>query len=173
MTQAVPQTKPLDGALCIVENFMAVIAGAVLAVVMLLVSADAVLRHIFLAPIPWQFTLTESYLMVAGIAMGLPWGYRTGGRIRINLLLSFVPAGRRRLMLRVGNLLVAPYIAVLCWKSAEKTWDAFANSEYMMGIIDWPVGWSWIWVPLALAVLTIRLVFDAFGDVDHADSAEH
>jgi len=165
--------NPLDGALCAVENVMAAFGGVVIAVTMVLVSTDAVLRHVFSAPIPWQFTLTESYLMVAGIALGLSWGYRTGGRIRINLLLASMPERLRRPMLRLGNLLVAPYIAVLAWKAGERTWDAFANNDMMMGIIDWPVGWSWVWVPAALVVLMLRLILDAFGDVDGADSAAH
>ena len=163
----------LDGALCAVENVMAIVAGVVIAAVMVLVSTDAILRHLFSAPIPWQFTLTESYLMVAGIGLALPWGYRTGGRIRIYLALGSIAPQPRRLLLRAGNLLVAPYLAVLCWKSWEKAHDAFVSNDYMMGIIDWPVGWSWIWIPLALGTLTLRLIVDAFGDVDGADSAEH
>lgn len=173
MTTVASRPNALDGALCVVENVLAVIGGSVLAVTMVLVSTDAILRHLFSAPIPWQFTLTESYLMVAGIALGLPWGYRTGGRIRINLLLVYLPEKARRPLLRVGNLIVAPYIAVLAWKAAERTYEAFAHNDMMMGIIDWPVGWSWVWVPLGLTVLMLRLILDAFGDVDGADTAAH
>ncbi|MBJ3776907.1 TRAP transporter small permease [Acuticoccus mangrovi] len=173
MSETTGFIAPVDGALRAVENLLAVIAGAVLAGTMVLVTTDAVSRHLFSAPLTFQFTLTESYLMVAGIALALPWGYRAGGRIRIALLLATLPPQVQHLLFRIGNIIALPYLAVLCWLSAEKTYTAFANQEYTMGIIDWPVGWSWIWVPIGLAVLTLRVFVDTLRPVVAADLSEH
>lgn len=163
----------LDGALRAAETALAVIAGIVIAFTMVLVSTDAILRHVFSSPLGWQFMLTESYLMVAGVALALPWGYRTGGRIRIMLLMERVPAGPRRLILRAGNLVAVPYLAVFTWKTLERTWEAFAEGDVMMGVIDWPVAWSWVWIPMGLGLLTLRVLHDAFADVDGADGKAH
>ncbi|TFF24860.1 TRAP transporter small permease [Jiella endophytica] len=163
----------VDGALCAVENLCAIVAGAILAGTMVLVTVDAFSRHLFSAPISIQYTLTESYLMVGGIALALPWGYRAGGRIRIALLVANLPLGTQSILFRVGNLLALPYLAALFWLSTGKTWEAFANQEYTMGIIDWPVGWSWIWVPIGLALLTLRVLLDTLRPFSPADMAEH
>lgn len=163
----------LDDALCVVENGLAIVAGAILAGTMVLVTVDAVSRHFFSAPLSFAFTLTEAYLMVAGITLALPWGYRSGGRIRITLLTDSLPDGVQRTLFRLGSILAIPYLAAMCWLSAGKTIEAFANNEYTMGLIDWPVGWSWIWVPIGLAVLTLRVLLDLFRPVELTDMTEH
>jgi len=166
-------TAMLDGALRVVENGLAVIAGAILAGTMVLVTVDAVSRHFFSAPLSFAFTLTEAYLMVAGISLALPWGYRSGGRIRIALLTDNLSERMQRGLFRSGSVLALPYLAAMCWLSAGKTFEAFANDEYTMGLIDWPVGWSWIWVPIGLGFLTLRVLLDLFRPVELADMTEH
>lgn len=163
----------LDGALCLVENGLAIVAGAILTGTMVLVTVDAVSRHLFSAPLTFAYTLTEAYLMAAGITLALPWGYRAGGRIRIALLTDSLPTSIQAGLFRFGSILVLPYLAALSWLSAGKTYEAFANNEYTMGIIDWPVGWSWVWIPIGLAFLTARVLLDLFLPVELADATDH
>ena len=111
--------------------------------------------------------------MGAGIALALPWGYRTGGRIRIALLTDSLPHRVQLGLFRFGSVLALPYLAAMCWLSAGKTYEAFANNEYTMGIIDWPVGWSWIWVPIGLAFLAARVLIDLFRPVEFVDATNH
>ena len=163
---------PFDTGIRLVENALAVLGGIAIASAMVLVSTDAVMRHIFSEPLTFQFTLTESYLMVMGFALALPWGYRTGGRIRIALLLAVLTPSVRSILIRVGNVVAALYLSVLGWKALEKTSSAFASNDLIMGVIDWPVGWSWVWLPIGLFMLAIRLLIDAVSPIDPtADSA--
>ena len=155
----------LDRVLCWVENAAAASAGVALAAAMVLVSCDAILRHFFAAPLTFQFQLTESYLMVFGIMLALPWGYRTGGKIQVLMLLDALGPFLRSVLFRAGLIVSAVYMAVLGWRSFLVAQEAFANHELIMGVIDWPVGWSWIWVPVGCVLLAARLGLDAAAPV--------
>src|SRR3954463_2741197 len=55
---------------------------------MCLTSADALSRYAFNRPILGAFEITEKYLMVAAIFMGLSYGYRGGLFIRVTFLVD-------------------------------------------------------------------------------------
>lgn len=150
-----------DRVLCVVENVAAVVAGAILVAIMVLVSLDAILRHAFAAPLTFQLTLTESYLLVAMVLLALPWGYRQGGAIQVRLLLDSCPRAFVETVVRLGLIAAAVYLAALACFAWGRFLDAFVNDEVTMGVIDWPVDWSWVWVPLGLALLAIRVLLDA------------
>jgi TRAP-type C4-dicarboxylate transport system permease small subunit len=164
---------PFDAGLRLVENALAALGGIAIASAMLLVSADAVMRHLFSAPLTFQFTLTESYLMVMGFSLALPWGYRTGGRIRIMLLLEGIAGGPRGWLIRGGNVIAAFYLSVLAWKALEKTIAAFQRNDLVMGVIDWPVGWSWVWIPIGLMILALRLLLDTALPIEASVDQAH
>lgn len=151
----------LCGVLRLLENTAATIAGIALLSAMVLVTCDAVLRHVFSAPLTFQLQLTESYLMVIGIMLALPWGYRTGGRIRIMALLNVLRPAVRAAVYRAGLLASAIYLFLLGWRALLIAQEAFVKNELIMGVIDWPVGWSWVWVPIGCFLLAVRLMVDA------------
>src|SRR3546814_10546939 len=113
-----------DRVLRVVEVALAAVAGIILAGTMALVTADALSRHFFHAPISLAFNLTESYLMVSGIVLAFPWGYRAGGRIRIALIMSRFPREVQARLLRFGSILTLPYLVALVWLSSDKTIEA-------------------------------------------------
>lgn len=62
--------------LTLLENLCAIIAAVALITAILLVSANALSRHLFSIPIEFQLELTQSYLLVMLITLALPWGFR-------------------------------------------------------------------------------------------------
>lgn len=165
--------RAVDRTLCRVENGLIAIGGAAIALAMVLVSADAFMRHVFSDPLTFQYTFTEQYLMVMGFSLALPWGYRTGGRIRILLLLNAFPPAMRLWIMRLGNVAAAIYLGFLAWQSFGKATTAFTRNDLMMGVIDWPVGWSWIWIPIGLSFLILRLLVDACDNPDRGATNAH
>jgi TRAP-type C4-dicarboxylate transport system permease small subunit len=153
--------RAIDRAFSTLETAAAVLAGCIIFVVMVLVSADAILRRGLGQPLTFQLTLSESYLLVAMVMLSLAWGFRRGGTIQVRLLLDVLPKPVADLIMRAGLGAAAIYmgvLAVLAWKPFYRAW---VDNEIVMGVIDWPVAWSWIWVPLGCAMLAIRLVLDA------------
>lgn len=163
----------IDRILSVIEAGAAVAAGAVLVVVMVLVSLDAILRHAFAAPLTFQLTLTEDYLLVAMVMLALPWGYRTGGAIQVRLLLDACPPRFGAAVVRVGLAAAAVYLASLAWWSWGRFAQAFAADEVKMGVIDWPVDWSWVWVPLGCGLLALRVLLDAAAPALRPIGSDH
>ncbi|AWB32785.1 TRAP transporter small permease [Orrella marina] len=151
----------LDRFVQVLENIGAVIAGSVLLFCMVLVSFDALLRYAFAAPLTFQLHLTQYYLLVLLTMLGLSWGYRSGGSIQITFLVNRLPENIRGLVARAGLLASSAYVAVLAVKAWEVFERAWVRDTVVMGVIDWPVAWSWIWVPIGCALLSTRLLLDA------------
>src|SRR5713226_8070860 len=59
--------------------------------IMGLTSADALSRYLFNRPITGAYEITEKYLMVAAIFLGLSYAYRGGVFIRVTFLVDRLP----------------------------------------------------------------------------------
>lgn len=166
--------KALDRALRLIENAAAIIAGCIMLSAMVLVALDAFLRYLFNAPLQLQYHLTQHYLLVALITMALAWGYRTGGYIRIDGLIGHLPAALRDLVLRGGLLMSSAYIAVLAWKGGQHFWKTYEAGDVQLGLIDWPISWSWVWIPVGCGLLAARLLLISVGPRNDLDAgADH
>lgn len=167
----------LDRGLRVLELAALMIASAFLLTTMLLVSLDSLMRYALNKPLLFQYTLTEDYLLVGLITMSLAWGFRTGGYIRINGLAAFLPPRAAEWLLRAGLLFSAAYIAALGWKAGQEFLKTALTGEAKIGVIAWPVWASWIWLPLGLGLLALRLLLTAAGPArdlhaDHEPSEE-
>lgn len=167
----------LDRVLRYLENAAVVLAGAIMLVAMVLVTCDAAFRYLFRAPLAFQYHLTENYLLIALITLSLAWGYRTAGYIRITSLIKALPPIAAQVVLRLGLFVSAIYISVLAWRGGEYFLYAYQTDQVQMGIIDWPVDWSWIWIPVGCGLLAMRLFLLCVGPVselhhEHKEEAE-
>ncbi|WP_224407551.1 TRAP transporter small permease [Afifella sp. IM 167] len=149
---------PADRVLRAVELTLALVAGVILLGVMMLVVVDSVMRYAFNAPLVFQYTLTEDYLLVALLLLAMPWGFRTGGYIRITALVAALPSVLGSTVARAGILVCAGYAGVLAWTSGVQFLKVFASGEMRIGVMELPVYLSWICVPVGCGVMALRLV---------------
>jgi TRAP-type C4-dicarboxylate transport system permease small subunit len=171
MSTLVAKTEPgghgfvslIDAAFRPLENAAAVVGGAMMLMAMVFMSLDATMRYLFNSPIQIASRLIEFYFMVGMFAMPLAWGFRTGGYIRIIAAVSLLPVALKNVVLRLGFLVSSGYVGALCWMSATHFLEAWRSGEVYVGVWDWSVAWSWIWVPAGLSLLAVRLVLLAFG----------
>lgn len=157
--------QTIDHGLRRVENAAVVVAGGTLVIVMVLVSTDAVLRRGLGRPLTFQLALSENYLLVILVMLALAWGYRRGGTIQVRLLLDRLPKLLADSVMRVGLAASSFYMLVLAWLAWAPFYRAWTHHEVILGVIDWPVAWSWIWVPIGCGLLGMRLAVDATAPV--------
>ena len=153
----------LDAAFQPVENAAAIVGGAMMLLAMVFMTLDATLRYLFNSPIQIASRLIEFYFMVGMFAMPLAWGFRTGGYIRIVAAVALLPRPAKNFVLRTGLLVSSVYVGVLAWMSGTHFLQAWRSGEVYVGVLDWSVAWSWIWVPAGLGLLTLRLILLTFG----------
>lgn len=151
----------LDQVLCRVEGAALAIAGVAVVAAMFLVSADAILRYAFASPLAFQLHVSEFYLLPASLTMALAWGYRTGGAIQIEFLVQALPDRIVNPVTRLGLAAASLYMGYIAWRGYLVFAKAWARNEVVMGVLDWPVSLSWVWIPLGCGLLAIRLIMDA------------
>lgn len=152
--------QAIDNALVRVENALAALSLVSVLAMMLLVSADAVSRYFFNAPLQIQYEFTTYYLMVISILPALSWTYRLQGHIRVNLVELSMPAGVRIVWRIIALGLSFILFAAISWYSGALAFEVWEDGDALFGVIDWPVWMARIWVPLGTGVLAVRLAFD-------------
>lgn len=163
----------VNQSVAIVERIAATVAGCALLSMMVLVSLNALTRYFFNAPLSFQFHVTQFYLLVSTTMLALPWGYRKGGAIQIRLLLDNIPSPLANLTMRLGLLASAVYLFALAWQGYHQFHIALVENEVVMGVIDWPVAWSWVWIPIGCGLLAVRLLVDATAPTLRPISQSH
>lgn len=152
--------QAIDNALVRIENALAALSLVSVFAMMVLVSADAVSRYFFNAPLQLQYEFTTYYLMVVSILPALSWTYRLQGHVRVNLVELTMSTGVRIAWRLIALSLSFVLFAAITWYSGVLTYEVWADGDALFGVIDWPVWMARIWVPLGTGILSLRLAFD-------------
>ncbi|MGE0232005.1 MAG: TRAP transporter small permease [Flavobacteriaceae bacterium] len=136
-----------------------VLAAVSLVIMMLTISMDAIGRF-FGAPLQGAYEFTEYYLMVIVAFAALSRSFRTGGQVRLEILdpwLSRIPA---RLAYRAVVLVSLLAFVLMLWITAPEAWTRIADRDTTFGLIQWPLYLSYVWVPLGVGLLCLRLAYE-------------
>ena len=151
--------KSFGQLLLLCERVLVYAAIAATAAMMLLTSADALFRYAFNSPILGAYEITEKYLMVAAIFLGLSYAYRGGVFIRVTFLVDRLP---RPLQLSVNY---AAHLASLlfCVISLVATGQQALRGlreETTLSALPLLVGPAYCLVPLGFFALTVLMLID-------------
>lgn len=136
----------LCGALC----------GLVVAWVALSISLDYALRTLGAGNIPWLNEVTE-YLLYAGTFFGAPWALRLGAHVRVDILVSTLPAGAALRLERLLDVLGFVISAILFGSGAVAVRDAVVSGAMQYKMLAVP---EWLLLlPFALSMLLISIEF--------------
>lgn len=127
-----------------------------------LINADILLRLFFNEPVQIQFELTELYLMPALATLSLSRVFRDGGHLALDFVPEYLPGLIGVVIAKLRLLLPAAFFAIVTFMSGKFCYHAFAHGDVEYGVVDWPLGWAYVVVPLGCGVLTLRLIHDAF-----------
>ena len=141
--------------------FMAIAAFALLAMG-ISICADALGRYVFHSPLTGNYEFTSFYAMVMLAFMALPATYASGGHIRLEVFTSRLERLPWRLSERINVVFGIVAFGILTWATGHEAVDKFVTRETTLGSIQFPMYWSYVWVPLGAGWLTIRLIFELF-----------
>ena len=145
------------------EDILHIVGCLCLVVVVALINADILLRLLFNSPVQFQFEFTELYLMPALACLSLSRVFRMGGHLALDFVPKHLPGLFGVIVDKLRLLLPAAFFAAVTIMSGEFALHAFLQGDIEFGVIDWPLGWAYIVVPLGCGVLVLRLLHDAFG----------
>lgn len=160
----------IEKALKNLENLLHAIGCIALVLVAGFINADIIMRVVFSIPLQVQFEVIELYLMPMLATLSLAWVLRKGGHLSLEI---FQPShfGKAWPYLRNFALLASlAFFAALTYKSGNFAFKAFAKDKIYMGIIDWPLGWAYVAIPIGCGVLCLRLVMEVMKKKGNMDN---
>ena len=140
-----------------------IIAAGALATfaMMCLTSADAASRYLFNRPIVGAYEITEKYLMVAAVFLGLSYAYRGGGFIRVTFLVDRLPGGLKALADYFAHAISLAFCLILLFATTQQAIRALAD-DTTLSALPILVGPAYWFVPLGFLALTVLVLRDLF-----------
>lgn len=139
-------------------NALAVLAGLTLLGAVLLVSADILLRNLTRSGFPWANEISE-YALFFITVLTAPWLLRRGQHVRLDLLLSVVPARIAWLMEAAADILGFAVCVVLVRYSLVMTLDSARLNSITIKNLVFPEWWTLAPLPACFILLSIEFVF--------------
>lgn len=146
----------LDGALKRVERTLALIAGLLVIVLMIVVCVEVIGRSAFNRPLRGNLDIV-SQLMAPLVALGIAYGQSEFANVRMTIISGRL-RGRARWLSEVFALLIATAVAVVLalgsWRNFLRSWSGGSDTPDL-GIPIW-IGVGC--VTFALVLLSLRLM---------------
>jgi TRAP-type mannitol/chloroaromatic compound transport system permease small subunit len=157
----------LDRALLPIERFMALCTGLAIFSLMFLAVYSVLGRKFFAAPMRGYVDYIEALMPLIAI-FGIAYVQREGGHIRMDMLIGQLSGRAMWLLEFIGVVLVLVFVVCLVWGSwahFDRSFDCARplcsrDSSADVGLPLWP---SKLIVPVALTVLSLRLVLQVVG----------
>lgn len=144
-----------DGLLEPVDRCLGILSAAALIGVMLVVTADVVLRYVFTSPLIWAYDVVSLYMMPALFFLALPQSLRHHSHVYVDVFVHAIPPRLRHLIDALGYAATATLLAMLVWLTVQRLVTAFANGEMVDSAVSLP---AWLaQVPVALGTATLAL----------------
>ncbi len=152
------------------------VAGLLMALITLVVTASAVSRYLFAYPLPDAFDVSR-LLLGSAIMWGFASvGYR-GSHIKVDLLAELLPAGPRRIIDTIAWSVLLLFTVLLAWMLLGRVTSAAASNEQTMDLRlpAWPL-MALIWVGVVVSVpatlARLILVVTGRGTLDPYETVE-
>lgn len=126
---------------------------------MCLTSADAFSRYLLKLPITGAYEITEKYLMVAAIFLGLSYAYRGGGFIRVTFLVDRLPGTWKLAADYLAHLVSLLFCLIFIFATARQALRALSESTELSAL-PILVGPAYCLVPLGFFFLCVLLIAD-------------
>jgi len=147
----------LERSLSVFDRAFLLVAQAAILAMMITICTDSLGRYLFNRPMRGSYEITSLYLMVILVFMAMPATYASGGHIRLDLLRGVLARVPGMIPERLNAAMAACAFGLLAWYAGGEAIDRFVHRRTTLGIIQFPLYWSYVWVPLGCALLTLRL----------------
>lgn len=124
---------------------------------MLTVTLDVVMRYGFNAPLGWVYDLVSQYLMVGAFFLAVSETLRRGGHVAVDVFRHAMSRPVRRVLDIVTAVLILPVLLAMVVTGWDSLSRAFIRGEMITGVVTWPTWASYIFVPIGIGLLLIRV----------------
>jgi TRAP-type transport system small permease protein len=137
---------------------LAIIAALILLAMVVTVTADIVLRNTLRTGISWANEVSE-YSLYLMTLLTAPWLLRRGQHVRLDIILTLVPARIAWLMEAVGDLLGFAVCVILVRYGFAMSYDSWRLGAITIKNLVFPEWWLLAPLPLTFALIAIEFMF--------------
>jgi TRAP-type transport system small permease protein len=137
---------------------LATIAALLLLAMVVLVTADIVLRNTARVGFPWANEVTE-YALYLTTLLTAPWLLRRGQHVRIDMMLVVVPPRLAWLMEAAADILGLAASLLLVWYGTIMTVQSARLGSITIKNLVFPEWWLLAPLPVCFALVAIEFVF--------------
>jgi TRAP-type C4-dicarboxylate transport system permease small subunit len=149
--------KTLNSIVRRINTVFGLASEGVVFLLMLLVTAEIIGRHVFGTPIPGQVEMATLSLIVI-LYLGLSYTQLEGGHIRVDILTSRIKGRKRELFGAFAAFLCLIPSVMMLLATAERARISVIGKEFVAGVINFPVWPGRCAVTLGFALLCLTLV---------------
>lgn len=141
-----------------VERISIGIADLSLFAMAVLITLNALFRHLFSDPLPGVINGTRLYLMPAAVLLSLPYLQEQWGNINVDLLYrNFEDVNKNRVVL-MTTLIMLPLSLFVVYFSALEAFELWQAGAVTEGVVRYPTAYSWAIITLAFLGLAARML---------------
>jgi TRAP-type transport system small permease protein len=130
-------------------------AGILIGIGTLLIALDVALRNLFITGLPWLIEAIE-YGMYAVTFLAAPWVLRHAGHVRVDVLVTALPAPLARVLDRLADALGLAASGVLLWYAVKVTLASKAAGNLVIKSLIFPEWWMLAVMPVASLLLVVE-----------------
>ena len=138
-------------------DILAALAALLLLAMVLLVTADIVLRNIARIGFPWANEVTE-YALYLTTLLTAPWLLRRGQHVRIDMMLVLVPPRLAWMMEAAADIVGLAASLVLIWYGSVMTAQSARLGSLTIKNLVFPEWWLLWPLPLCFVLLALEFV---------------
>jgi TRAP-type C4-dicarboxylate transport system permease small subunit len=139
------------------------IGSYVLVGMVLMITADVLMRRFFNSPFPFTFEMTEYLLVVVG------WSYiafttSKGRHVSVDTLTSHFPPKTRKVILYIGDFITVILLGLISWQSILQGMNVYniGTTSAILHVVKWPFQY---WVALGSALACIMFFFKTLNSI--------
>ena len=136
---------------------MAVLAGVLMAAMMVTICIDVALRNLGYQSSAHFFTFSE-YALLLIPCLGAPWMVREKGNIYVEIFLMYLDPEQRQLLTRLIGIACILVCLVLAWYGGEVTVKSFIRNDMDVRSLDMP-RWMLVgFIPLSFFMMALEFL---------------
>ena len=136
---------------------LALLACALVALMVIVICADVLVRNAKLGSLPWATEVAE-YTLYLSTFLAAPWLLRQGAHVRMDIVLKMLPAHMAWALEALADVVAILACAALTWASANAALASAAQGSLVFKIFVFPEWWLITPASMLFGVLTIECV---------------
>lgn len=161
----------MDGVLNRLVKLSVAVASLIIFVMMLMVTADVVMRYVFNSPIQGTYELAQ-FCLVGVVFFSIAYVQSEKGHIKIDIATQWMsPKGQTALDI-FSYILGIAFFAIVFWQGGKLAWNAWVIQDHTMGLVEFPLWPAKFLVPFGAGLICLQIFSNLVHDIASIDETK-